>query len=367
MITSIKKFISDERNHAFLIPIIAVILGFVLGSLIMIFTGEDVGVMFKSIVRAVLGINVDRIGTAKRIFSIRFVGEYFVYVMPIALTGLSVAFAFRTGMFNIGAEGQLIVGSMAAAVIGVSLDLPKVLLLPLVILAGALAGGLWGFIPGYLKAKFNVHEVVVTIMLNYTALRLSSHVLRSLPGSSTNETVAINPNALLKSDFLSSISGNSRLHYGFILVIISIIVFWFIINKTTFGYELKSVGYNPFASFYAGMNVKKNAALAMAISGAFSGLAGVIITVGTFSNGRILAAFENYGFDGITVALVGGNTALGSLFSAMLLGALKAAQPIMQGQNVPNSIVIIISSSIIVFVAMNKKIRDILFKIGEGK
>lgn len=367
MSKAIKKFISNEKNHSFLIPIIAVIMGFILGSIIMIATGEDVGILFKSIIRAVLGINVDHIGTGKRIFSARFVGEYFVYVMPIVLTGLSVAFAFRTGMFNIGSEGQLIVGGMAAAVVGLSLDLPKIALLPLVVIAGALAGAIWGFIPGYLKARFNVHEVVVTIMMNYIGMRLSSYVLVNLPGSTTNETAPINPNALLKSDFLSSITGNSRLHFGFVIVIIAVFLFWFIINKTTFGYELKSVGYNPFASFYAGMKVKKNAAMAMAISGAFSGLAGVVITVGTFSNGRMLTFFENYGFDGITVSLVGGNTAIGSVFSAMLLGALKAAQPIMQGQNVPNAIVIIISSSIIVFVAMNKKIKNILMKIGEEK
>lgn len=360
---NIRKFLGNKKNHAFLIPIIAVILGFMVGSLILVITGEDVSILFKSILRAMLGINMDKVGQ-KGFWSIRYIGEYFVFVMPIVLTGLSVAFAFRTGMFNIGAEGQLIMGGVFAAVVGVTLDLPKILLLPLVILAGALAGALWGFIPGYLKSRFNIHEVVVTIMLNYTALWVGGFIMKSLPGSTSNATAAINPNGLLHSPFLSSISGKSRLHWGFIIVIIALFVFWYVINKTTFGYELKSVGYNPFASLYAGMNVKRNAALAMAISGAFAGLAGVVLTVGTFSNGRILTFFENLGFDGITVALVGGNTALGSLFSAMLLGALKAAQPIMLGAGIPNAIAIIISSSIIVFVAMNKKIEQILTKIG---
>lgn len=362
-----RKFLANKKNHSFLIPIIAVILGFLLGSIILAITGEDVGILFKSMLKAVFGLNLEKAIGEKGFFSIRNVGEYAVAVMPIVLTGLSVAFAFRTGMFNIGSEGQLIMGGVAAAAIGVTLDMPKIILLPLVILAGMIAGGIWGFVPGYLKAKFNIHEVVVTIMMNYTALWIGGYILKALPGSSSNATAAIHKNALLKSDFLSSITGGSRLHWGFIIVAISIFVFWYVINKTTFGYELKSVGYNPFASLYAGMNVKKNAALAMVISGMFSGLAGVMITVGTFSNGRILTSFENYGFDGITVALVGGNTAIGSLFSGMLLGALKTAQPLMQGQGVPNGVSIIISSSIIVFVAMNKKIEQILVKIGGEK
>lgn len=362
-----RDFIANEKNHKFLIPIIAVLLGFLLGTIVMIITGEDPMALYKSILRAVAGVNVDKIGTGKTVFSARLVGEYFVYVMPIVLTGLSVAFAFRTGLFNIGAEGQLLMGAFAATFIGINLDLPKLLLLPIVIVAGAVFGGLWGFIPGYLKAKFNVHEVVVSIMLNYAALHITNYWMKQIPGSDSTKTIKLNPGALLESAFLKELTSNSRLHYGFVIVLIAIFVFWYVINKTTFGYELKAVGYNPFAAEYAGMKVKRNAALSMAISGAFSGLAGVIIVAGTFGYGRVLAGFENYGFDGIAVALIGGNTAIGSLLSGLLLGALKAAQPIMQGQGVPNAIAIIITSSIIVFVAMQNGIAMLLKKVKGGK
>jgi len=358
----IRQFLSNEKNHKVLIPLIAVILGFLLGTFVMIITGEKPAILFKSIIRAVMGINLDKIGTDK-FFTARLVGEYFVYVMPIVLTGLSVAFAFKTGLFNIGAEGQLIMGAFIATVLGVSLDLPKFVLLPIIVVGGGLAGALWGFIPGYLKARFNVHEVVVTIMLNYTALHLSNYFIKMLPGSDSTKSAPLSPNALLESKFFMELTNNSRFHYGFIIVLLAVFTFWFIINKTTFGYELKAVGYNPFAAEYAGMKVKRNAALSMAISGGFSGLAGVIIVAGTFGYGRVISSFENYGFDGIAVALIGGNTALGSLLSGFLLGALKASQPLMQGQGVPNAIAVIITSSIIVFVAMQKGIGMLLKKL----
>lgn len=357
-----KKFVQNERTVNRMIPILAVLMGFLVGCIIMLLTGQDPLVLFKSLIRAVFGINVNNIGTGRSVFTIRAVGEYFVYVMPIVLTGLSVAFAFRTGLFNIGAEGQVLMGSMAAAVIGVSVDLPKPILLPMVVLGGAMAGALWGFIPGFLKAKYNVHEVVVTIMLNYAALYTTNFIQKSLPGSTANETVPLHEGALLKSDFLAGLTGNSRFNWGFILVILALIAFSYIINKTTFGYELKAVGFNQHAARYAGMNVQRNAALSMAISGAFSGLAGVLIVAGTFGRGRILASFENYGFDGIAVALIGGNTAIGSLFSGFLMGALNASQPIIEAQRVPNAIAVIIMSTIIMFVAMKQGFKRLIEK-----
>lgn len=143
--------------------------------------------------------------------------------------------------------------------------------------------------------------------------------------------------------------------------------FWFIIEKTTFGYELRAVGYNQHAAKYAGMKVERNAALSMMIAGAYAGLAGgVVIAIGTFGYGRVLPFFENYGFDGIAVALVGGNTAIGSLFGGLLFGSLKAAQPIMQTTGIPRDIAIIISSMIILFVAMQNGIKIVLNRIKGG-
>lgn len=357
------NFIANKKNHNVLIPIIAISLGFLLGSIVMIFTGFNPKDLFISLVRATTGINISNIGTSKEIFNARYIGEYFVYVMPIILTGLSVAFAFRTGLFNIGAEGQVLLGSFAATYVALSFDLPKPILLPAVIIAGALAGAFWGFIPGILRAKFKVSEVVVTIMLNYVGLYMTNYFTKGIPGSTSTKTVDFPETALLKSDFLAKITNNSRLHYGIIVVILAVFAFWFIIEKTTFGYELKAVGYNPFASRYAGMKVERNAALSMTIAGAFSGLAGAIIVSGTFGYGRILGSFENYGFDGIAVALIGGSTGLGSVFGGFLFGALKAAQPIMQINRIPRDIAIIIISSIVIFIAMRNGIKSALEKV----
>ncbi|PKM93791.1 MAG: ABC transporter permease [Firmicutes bacterium HGW-Firmicutes-1] len=365
--TKFKEFISSDKNQKFLIPFIAVFTGFLVGVFILLITGENPIDIFKAILRAVFGVDLNKVGSGKDVFNPRYVGEYFVYAMPIILTGLSVAFAFRTGLFNIGAEGQVIVGSFAAVVVGLSFNLPVFIHLPLVIVSGALAGAIWGFVPGILKAKFNVHEVVVSIMMNYTALHITNYFLKNLPGSDNAKTADLPLSATLSSDFLASITNKSRLHWGFIVVIIAVFIFWFIIEKTTFGYELRSVGFNKNASKYAGMKVERNTVLSMMISGAFSGLAGAIIAVGTFGYGRVLPAFENYGFDGIAVALVGGNTGLGSLFGGLLLGSLKAAQPIMQTMKIPRDIAIIIVSSIILFIAMQNGIKMILKKLGGAK
>lgn len=365
--TNIKNFITNEKNHKFLIPFIAVFTGFIVGVIILIITGENPIGIFKAILRAVLGIDVNKIGTGKTVFNPRYVGEYFVYAMPIILTGLSIAFAFRTGLFNIGAEGQLMAGSFAAVVAGLYLELPGIIHLPLVVISGIVAGAIWGFVPGILKAKFNVNEVVVGIMMNYTALHITNYFLKNLKGSDNAKTAMLPGSGTLHSEFLADITNKSRLHWGFILVAIAVFIFWFIIEKTTFGYELRSVGFNKHASKYAGMKVDRNTVLSMMISGAFSGLAGTIIAAGTFGYGRVLPGFENYGFDGIAVALVGGNTGLGSVFGGLLLGSLKAAQPIMQTMNIPRDIAIIIVASIIIFVAMQNGIKIVLKKLGGAK
>lgn len=363
----LKAFLSNEKNFKILIPLISILIGFLVGSIIMLFTGLNPFDISKALLRAVLGIDISRIGTGKAIFNPRYVGEFFVYAMPIILTGLSVAFAFRTGLFNIGAEGQMLVGSFASIFVGLYLEVPAIIHIPLIIIAGAVGGAIWGFIPGFLKAKFNIHEVVVAIMLNYTALHMTNYLLKNLKGSDNAKTALLPGHAKLSSEFLANLTNNSRLHWGFLIVIACVLIFWFIIEKTTFGYELRAVGFNRHASKYAGIKVERNMILSMMISGAFSGLAGMILATGTFGYGRILPGFENYGFDGIAVALVGFNTAIGSVFGGLLLGSLKAAQPIMQTNGIPRDIAIIIVSFIILFVAMQNGIKLVLKKLGGAK
>lgn len=347
-----------QKHDKITIPIISVILGLVGGIIILLFSGHNPIDLFRAILRGTFGINI---GGRGNIFNTRYIGEFFVVVMPICLTGLAVGFSFRTGLFNIGAEGQLMLGSLAAIAAGLLLPpMPKIIYLPLVIIAGTAAGAFWGFIPGILKALYNVHEVVVTIMLNYTALYLTNYTYQLLPIASRVKTETLDNNATLHSDFLSAITNNSRLHWGIILIVLAVLVYWIIMEKTTLGFELRSTGFNRHAALYSGINVNKNITLAMMISGGFAGLAGTIIAIGTFSYGRVLPGFENYGFDGIAVALVGNNGALGILLSSLLFGSLKTAQPIMQTRGIPRDIIGIIIALIILFVAMQHGIKKIL-------
>ena len=359
----IRKFLSNDKNMNITVPLVAVFLGFLVGIVIMIVTGRDPIDIFRALIRATAGIDTSK-GWA---FNPRYVGEFFVFSMPIILTGLSVAFAFRTGLFNIGAEGQLMAGAFGAVMIGILLDLPMIIHLPLAILTGIVFGAAWGFVPGFLKAKFNVHEVVVTIMMNYIALFGTNYYYKQLPGSTNVKTEFVAETASLHSEFLRNLTNSSRLHWGFIFVAIAVFVFWLIIEKTTFGFELRSAGFNKHASKYAGMKVDRNIILSMVIAGAFAGLAGVMISIGTFDYGRVLPAAEGYGFDGIAVALVGNTSALGSLFAGLLFGALKAAQPLMQARGIPKDIASIIIASIVLFVAMQSGIRRFLHRFSEEK
>ncbi|MCE5255930.1 MAG: ABC transporter permease [Spirochaetaceae bacterium] len=353
-----------KRAEKIVLPIISILLGFLLGAAIVAATGRSVPAMFAAMIKAISGFDI----LNGQPFNPRYIGEFVVQAMPIILTGLSFAFASRTGLFSIGAEGQIMVGSMAATAAALYINAPAWIHVPLVLLCAALAGALWGAIPGFLKAYFNVPEVTVTIMLNYVGLYLNNFMVLNVFGSTDRVKTAFFPqSALLESPFLESITRNSRLNWGFIPVILSLLLFWFIINKTTFGYSLRAVGYNKEAARYAGMKVNRNIVLSLMIAGAFSGLAGAIITTGTFNFGRVVTAAEGYGFDGIAVALVGGNEAIGILLSGMLFGMLKAAQPLMQVQGIPREIAGIIQAAIVLFVAMQYGIKMIIDKIGKRK
>lgn len=285
------------------------------------------------------------------------IGETIRQISPYILAGLAVAFAFRTGLFNIGVEGQLIVGWFAAAYVGMAVELPKIIHLPLALLAAAAAGALWGFVPGILRATLKVHEVIVTIMMNYIALHIVNALIKSVSGGGF-KTDRIHETASLRSVFLSNLTDFSTLHYGIFIALAMVIVMWFILDKTKTGFELKSVGFNPHASQYAGMNANKNIVLAMVISGAFAGLAGAMEALGTFGNMSTMGGFTGIGFDGIAVALLGANTPLGVIFGAVLFGSLKyGANNMPNAAGIPVEIVSIIIALVIFFVACGYIIR----------
>ncbi|WP_237223250.1 ABC transporter permease [Spirochaeta thermophila] len=337
----------------------AVVLGFLAGAVIITLTGRSPGLMFAAMVKAFSGLDILR-GS----FNARYIGEFLIQMIPITLTGLSVGFAFRAGLFNIGAEGQLMMGALGGTMVALLVPAPPWLHLPLCLLGAMVGGGLWGLIPGWLKAWYNLHEVVVTIMLNYTALHLSNWALLHVVG--TVDRVKTSPfpaSALLKSEFLSSITRGSRLHWGLLIMVVCILVYWVVIEKTTLGFGLRATGHNKDAARFAGFPIAGYTMLTMAMSGAFAGLAGGAMALGTFGFGRVLPAFEGYGMDGIAVALVGGNTAWGIAASGALFGMLKAAQPLMQSQGVPREIAGIIQASIVLFVAMRYGIQLVIDRV----
>ncbi|MBP3038346.1 ABC transporter permease [Bacillaceae bacterium Marseille-Q3522] len=332
-----------------LIPIISVFLGILVGTIIMVITGYDALAAFTALWDGSLG-------------EIYYIGEVIRQATPLILSGLAVAFAFKTGLFNIGVEGQVIVGWTAAVWVGLAFELPKVIHLPLAILAAAAAGALWAFIPGLLKAKLQVHEVIITIMMNYIALHVCNYLVRNVMSERADQTEVVAESASLRSSFLESVTDFSRLHWGIIVAVICVFIMWFILDKTKKGYELKSVGFNQHASNYAGMNVGANIIQSMVISGIFAGLAGAMEGLGTFGYASIKGGFTGVGFDGIAVALLGvspiGVVFAAFLFAILQVGALK--MPLQAG--VPNELVDIIIALIVFFVASSYMIRWLLAK-----
>ncbi|KAB2335481.1 MULTISPECIES: ABC transporter permease [Bacillaceae] len=343
----------SNRTKNIIVPIIAVLLGILVGTIIMLITGYDPVAAFGALWNGAFGDSY-------------FTGETIRQITPYILAGLAVAFAFRTGLFNIGVEGQLIVGWLAAVWVGVAFELPKVIHLPLAVLAGAAAGALWAFIPGLLKARFRVHEVIVTIMMNYVALHVTNYIIRSVLAESSDRTELVHQSASLRSPFFESLTDYSRLHWGIFIALICVFIMWFILEKTSRGYELKAVGFNQHASEYAGMNVKSNIIMSMVISGAFAGLAGAMEGLGTFGYAATKGGFTGVGFDGIAVALLGANGPIGIILAAILFGSLKVGalnMPLEAG--VPNELVDIIIALIVFFVAASYMIRMFIDRISK--
>ncbi|ASB90559.1 ABC transporter permease [Bacillus sonorensis] len=341
-----------KRLSSLFIPLTAIVLGLLAGAVIMLLSGYDVISGYSALWNGIFG-------------EAYYIGETVRQITPYILSGLAVAFAFRTGLFNIGVEGQLLAGWTAAVWVGAAVEAPMFIHLPLAVCAAALAGALWGFIPGILKARFYVHEVIVTIMMNYIALHVTNYLIMSVMTDHKDKTEKISETASLRSDFLEKITDFSRLHWGIVIALIAAVIMWIIIQKTTKGFELRAVGFNQHASEYAGMSVKKNIVMSMVISGAFAGMAGAMEGLGTFEYASVKGAFTGVGFDGIAVALLGGNTALGVVLSACLLGGLKVGalnMPIEAG--VPTEVVDIVIAIIILFVASHYIIRLMIQKLG---
>lgn len=282
----------------------------------------------------------------------------------LILTGLSVAFAFRTGLFNIGASGQMLMGGFAAVLIGVKLKLPAIIHIPLAVVCAVIAGALWAFLPGLIKAKYKINEVVTTIMMNYIALwSVYYFVPAYIPGSINTESKVINDSASLRVEWISKLFNGSYVNIGLILALLSAVLVWWILEKTTFGYELKAVGFNMDASKYSGMNVSRNIVFSMMISGALAGLAGATFYIG-YANNIKIGVLPSQGYDGIAVSLLGLNNPYGVVLAALLFGFMNAGSLFMSSAaNVPNELVSTIIAIIIYFAATSLMFQKWLEKI----
>lgn len=334
------------------ISVLVVLLGFLCGTILVAVVGRNPLNMYKAILQSLTGYNIDR-----GIWNIRYVGEWLNLSVPYIFCGLAMAFAARTGLFNIGGEGQYIMGLTMAQVI--ALLGPQVPVVHwLLAMAGALLmGAIWGGIVGFLKARYEVSEVVATIMLNYVALYLSRIITMAIPGTNTYKTVNFPETASLRADFLSTLTNGSTLNLGIFLVIVSVVLYWFLMERTNLGFGLRATGFNKDAARYGGIPVVTSVVISMAVAGAFAGMGGGVVALGSFRHGRVISGMDNYGFTGIAVALVGNNTAVGTLLAGLLFGLLAAAQPLMQSKQIPKEITFIIQGLIVVFIAIRTGIR----------
>lgn len=334
------------------VSILVVLMGFLVGTILVALVGKNPLNMYKAILQALSGYNIDN-GR----MNVRYIGETLNYSVPFILCGLSMGFANRVGLFNIGGEGQYIMGMTVAQIIALLGPQIPVLHWLLALLGAMLIGAIWGGVVGILKAKYEVSEVVSTIMLNYVALYLSRIICLQLPGATTYRTASYPQTALITNEFFQKITKNSLLNNGIFFMILAVLAFWFIMEKTSLGYGMRATGFNKEAARASGIPVVRSISISMAISGVFAGLAGGIIALGSFKYGRVIAGMDNYGFDGIAVALVGNSTALGTTLAGMLFGLLKNAQALMQAKQIPKEITFIIQGLIVIFIALRSALK----------
>lgn len=286
------------------------------------------------------------------------IGQTLTQATPIMFTGLSFLLASKCGLFNIGAEGQLLVGGLTAAVVGTSFHgLPALVYLPLALAAAAVAGGFWGLIPAVLKARLGAHEVITTMMLSYVASYLTSYMVNypfKAPGW-VAQTVVVDPSAQLPS-----ILPPTQLSASLFIALVSAVLSYYFLDRTTIGYEIRAVGLNPRAAENAGISVTKNIILALTISGAVAGIGGAGEVLGVHK--RFIDGFSpGYGWDGIAVALVGRLNPVGIVLAALLFGSMRSGGMVMtRVVGVPLDIVMMLQAFVILFVAAPGLIRYLL-------
>jgi len=338
--------------NTLLVPVLAVFTALVVGAIVIASVGGNP-------LEAYFGLLQGSFGSARAL------SETAVWATPFIFGGLAIALAFKGGLFNIGAEGQLALGAVAAAWVGyrlpvlLGISIPAIIHIPLSVGAGMLAGGLWAAVPGYLKAKVGGHEVINSIMMNYIALNITSFLLNGpMKDPSPLNVVARTPQ-IAESARIAAIFPGLRVHWGFVLAILTAVFVWWLLWKTTLGFEIRSAGLNPDGAKYAGINVPRLIVITMTLSGFLAGMAGA--TEVTALNYRHELGFSvGYGFDAIAIALLGKNHPFGIIPAAILFAALRNGATRMQFlTQIPIDIISVIQALILLFVAADAIVRYI--------
>ena len=342
------------KTKKILVPIISILAGFLVGAIIMLVWSYNPFQAYASMFSSALG-NMNGIGETIR------------EATPLIFTAIGFAIASTAGFFNIGLPGQAQAGWLSSIwVVLANPNMPKVFLLPLAVITGIIAGALVAGVAGWLRAQFGTNEVITTIMINYIVLYSCQYLMQQVMSAKlridTDTTKTITANGSLKINWLSSMFGDSRINAGIFIALVAVFLYWYLMRKTTTGFEIRSVGTNAAASRYAGMSAKKNIMLSMLLSGGFAGLGGVVQGLGTYQNYFTQTTSLDIGWDGLSVALLGGGTAVGILLASLLFSILKIGGLGMQTiAGIPYEIVSIVIAAIIFFVAIQYVI-GLLFK-----
>lgn len=340
--------------------VIAILFGFCVAAVILASAGYDPIGSFSALFNGAFG-------------KPKYISNVIIKATPLLLTGSAVAFAYKAGLFNIGGEGQYIAGTVLAVVVGSQINLPAPLQIPIVILVGTLGGAVLGGLVGWLKARFGIHEVITSIMFNWIALYLNNFVVQTdlFHKANSTATIPVNdssftmllPNWKVSKEGMNALAGipwfremlvKTDMNVGILVAIVAAVFIWWLLTRTKVGYEIRAVGLNKDAAQFAGISVEKNVVLCMVISGALCGLAGALTITGTSPHSiSTLAAFENNGFNGLSVAFIAGCSPIGCIPASFLFaGLIYGGQSVQQVMGAPTEIINIMIGTIVFFMAL---------------
>jgi len=357
--------VGSSIGQAIVIPLLAVFTALLIGAFIIAVTDVDTLPLWGSDPAEAFRLTFSGIYDAfKALFvgslgSPRAISETLFAATPLILAGLAVAVGFQAGLFNIGVNGQMLIGGMAGLWVGFSIDVPMIFHIPLALIAAIIGGALWGAIAGFLKAKTGAHEVITTIMLNFIAIFLVDYLLQSSLFQQAGRNDPISQPANASAQFPTLI-GSYRLNIGFLIALVAVGFVWWLMYRSTIGFEFRAVGFNPSGGRYAGMNVAWVYVTVMAVSGAHAGIGGASQILGLEPYRGISNFAGTIGFDAIALALLGRSNPIGVLLAGLLFGALRAGGREMQGAaGIPIDLVLVLQALIIVMIAAPELVRAI--------